>query len=94
MKRQIDKRFLHLGITIFLSISACICFYYALFHGTDLSETKDAAIKVLLPIIDGLALAYILNPMLNFYEKKCVLPLWSKMKLKDGKKKERDCPEL
>lgn len=87
MKRQIDKRFLHLGITIFLSISACICFYYALFHGTDLSETKDAAIKVLLPIIDGLALAYILNPMLNFYEKKCVLPLWSKMKLKDGKKK-------
>jgi len=92
MKRQIDKRFLHLGVTIFLSISACICFYYALFHGTDLSETKlsetkDAVIKVLLPIIDGLGLAYILNPMLNFYEKKCVLPLWDKMKLKGIKKK-------
>ncbi len=87
MKHRIDKRFFHLGLTIFLSISACICFYYVLFHGTDLSETKDAAIKVLLPIIDGIGLAYILNPMMNFYEKKCVIPLWTKMKLKDSKKK-------
>ncbi|MFT3983756.1 MAG: AI-2E family transporter [Lachnospiraceae bacterium] len=87
MKRRIDKRFFHLGLTMFLSISACICFYYVLFHGTDLSETKDAAIKVLLPIIDGIGLAYILNPMMNFYEKKCVIPLWAKMKLKDSKKK-------
>ncbi len=87
MKRQVDKRFFHLGLTIFLSISACICFYYVLFHGTDLSETKDAAIKILLPIIDGIGLAYVLNPMMNFYEKKCVLPLWTKMKLKESQKK-------
>ncbi len=89
MKRQVDKRFFHLGLTIFFSISACICFYYVLFHGTDLSNAKDAAIKILLPIIDGIGLAYVLNPMMNFYEKKWVHPLWIKMKLKDSKKKKK-----
>lgn len=89
MKRQIDKKFFYLGLTIFLSISACICFYYVLFNGTDLTAAKNAAIKILLPIIDGIALAYILNPIMNFYELKWIFPLWDKLKLKEHKKKKK-----
>ncbi len=89
MKRQIDKKYIHLGITLFLTACACICFYYVLFHGTDFSVAKNAAIKIMMPVIDGVALAYILNPIMNFYEKKCITPLINKTNMKNSVKQHK-----
>lgn len=75
MKFHIDKKYIRWGITAFLVIIASISFYYLLFHGANISSGVQAITDIEMPILDGLILAYLLTPVLNGIEKKCVLPL-------------------
>lgn len=88
MKKE-NKKYLSLGLTIFLSLSAVIFFYYIIFYGESLSQVKDAVVRVLLPIIDGLAIAYVLSPLQNVVEKKIWTPLFKKIN-----KKNKDCSKV
>ena len=85
MMKNSNKKYLYLGLTIFLSLSAVILFYYILFYGESFTQVKANAINVLLPIIDGVVIAYILSPMQNFIEKKIIRPLIDKIPNKKGK---------
>lgn len=64
MKKS-NKKYYRFGLTLFISLSAVILFYYVIFYGESLSQVKDAVIRVLLPIIDGIAIAYVLSPLQN-----------------------------
>lgn len=75
MKYRWDKKYLYWGFTAFLVIVASILFYYLIFHSVNLKTNLHAVINISMPIIDGLVLAYLLTPIVNFLEKKMLIPL-------------------
>lgn len=89
MKFRFDKKYLYWGITAFLVIVASILFYYILFHGSKLSHTVQAFIKIAMPIIDGFVLAYLITPILNKIEGKIIKPLYVKAKIPMSPKNKR-----
>lgn len=75
MKFRIDKKYIHWGMTAFSVIAASIFFYYLLFHRESISSGFHTFVLVTMPILDGLLLSYLLTPILNGVEKRCLIPL-------------------
>ncbi|MBC5688270.1 AI-2E family transporter [Mediterraneibacter sp. NSJ-55] len=75
------------GMTIFVVIAACILFYFALLRLTIISDILAKIIHVLKPIIYGMAIAYLLNPIVKFADRH-LLPVIKK-KFPKLKKKEQ-----
>ncbi len=57
----------HMGrsVRVFIVIAACIAFYFALLRVTNLSNIFTEVYQVLKPVIYGLAIAYLLNPIVK-----------------------------
>ncbi|MBO4267183.1 MAG: AI-2E family transporter [Lachnospiraceae bacterium] len=72
--------YLKIGVNGLLIVCGGIFFYYILFHSDKLSALINALLSILTPIISGLAIAYILNPVMRFLEKKVCFPLWNRIK--------------
>lgn len=89
MKIRFNKKYFSWGITAFLVIIAAIFFYYILFHSSNLSRAVHSIIRISMPIIDGLILAYLMTPALNSIEKHVVQPVFNKMKVPTTKKNKR-----
>lgn len=89
MKDKIDKKYLGWGITAFCVILLSIICVYIVFHLGNVSSAFKALLRVCTPIIDGLVLAYLFTPILNFFETKLVAPLIMKTKWKNSKKIDR-----
>ncbi len=51
------------GLTVFLIIAACILFYFALLRLPNLSDAAQKIAGVLRPVIFGIVIAYLLNPI-------------------------------
>lgn len=82
MKFGIDKKYLLWGITLLITACLSILFCYVLFKGADFTIGWHKLFKILMPVIDGLALAYILSAMLNYIEKRIIYPIAAKLKIK------------
>ena len=67
MKFRFDKKYLYWGLVGTFSIIAGILFYYILFHSESLSNAVHSFIKISMPIIDGLILAYLMTPVMNIW---------------------------
>lgn len=81
MKFRWDKKYLYWGITSFCVIASSILFYYILFHGQNLRAGFHTLISVCMPIIYGLILAYLLNPVLKLVENRLIQPIYQKSNL-------------
>ncbi len=57
------------SIRTFLVVAACIAFYFALLRMTNISKVFSQIYQVLKPIIYGMAIAYLLNPIVKSVEK-------------------------
>ena len=86
MKFRWDKKFLYWGLTAFVVLVGCIGVIYFLFNGSILKYNVKKIIKILMPIIDGLIIAYLLAPLVNIIEKKLLFPLYEKTKIEIDKK--------
>lgn len=64
LRRQFNQ-----GMSFFVVIVACIFFYFALLRLNAISEVIGVVFDVLRPIIYGLAIAYLLNPIVKFVER-------------------------
>lgn len=53
------------GITFFLVIAACVIFYFLLLRIEDISVGVSKVIDVLKPILYGMVIAYLLNPIVK-----------------------------
>lgn len=89
MKFRWDKKYLYWGITAFCVIALSIIFYYILFHSQNLKAGLGKLISVCMPIIYGLVLAYLLNPVLNMVENRMMKPIYEKAKLDTIKNKKK-----
>ena len=71
-----------IGMNGLLTVCGGILFYYILFHFDRLSALVSTFFSILTPLIAGLIIAYILNPVMRFLETKVFYPLWNRVKPK------------
>lgn len=81
MKYRWDNRYLHWGVTAFLVIAASMLFYYGIFHMKSLFAGIRSILSIMAPIIYGIAIAYLLSPIVNFLEQKVIYPLLKKKEI-------------
>lgn len=89
MKSRIDKKYILWGVTAFLVVAASILFYYLLFHGSNISTGFKSFAGIAMPILDGLLFAYLLTPILNWLEKKVILPFCIRHSINISEKKHK-----
>ena len=56
------------GLTVFLTVCAILVFFDALFMDSTLLNFFAQLMKILSPVLYGLAMAYLLSPILNWFE--------------------------
>jgi predicted PurR-regulated permease PerM len=62
------RHYFRIGFTAFLTVAACITFFFVLFRWSTISAGIDKIVKSAEPIIIGLALAYLLMPVKQYIE--------------------------
>ena len=77
------------GMTYFLVIVACVLFYFALLRLDAISGAVTKIINVLKPVIYGLAIAYLLNPIVKNVDRFLVPLLEKKLDRKKARKLSR-----
>jgi len=87
-KRIFSKYFLW-GLTGFLTVVACILFYFIINNTAKIAQLFAAINKIMMPVYFALIIAYLLAPILNFIEKKILIPISHKMKIKDSPKSKK-----
>lgn len=75
-----DKKYLYWGITAFFVLSCSILFYYIVFHNEQFSGVVKNVINICFPIIDGLIIAFLMCPMINWFEKRIFARIIPKLK--------------
>ncbi|MBR5116048.1 MAG: AI-2E family transporter [Lachnospiraceae bacterium] len=71
MKWKPDKNQVRWGVTLFVVAAAVLLFYYILFHGYKVTGGIKSMIASMMSITYGIVIAYILSPVMNFFEKRC-----------------------
>lgn len=69
MKYKVDKKYISIAVLAFLVINGSTLFKFFLENEDSFHNIINALITALLPILWGMGLAYLLNPVLNFFEK-------------------------
>lgn len=87
MKSKLNNKYFRLGLTAFLVVAASICFYYLMFHSSNIKAGFHTINNILMPVVFGLVTAYLLTPVLNFAEYRVLIPLCDKMKIKKTQKR-------
>lgn len=64
----ISTLFFKWGLTAFLVVVASVTFVYSIYNMGTLLKGFTKAVKVLTPIINGLVIAYLINPIMCFFE--------------------------
>lgn len=77
-----NNKYFKIGANGLLIVCGGIFFYYILFHSDRLYGLLGTLFTVMTPLISGLVIAYILNPLMRFFENKLFYPLWGKIKPK------------
>lgn len=60
---MVDKKYLKIGFTLFL-------FYLVIYYWAGISKAVGVAIGAAMPLFVGVAIAYVVNILMSFYEKK------------------------
>lgn len=68
-KHEIFKRYFYTGLTAFLVIAACVLFYFLLTNISGILSHLGTFFKVMQPIIIGLVIAFLVNPIADFVQK-------------------------
>lgn len=79
MKFRIDRKYIKFGMISFLVLAAAICFYYLVFHGDRFLIKIKNFMAVLSPVVYGIVIAYLMTPMVNYFERRLYTPLFCKL---------------
>ena len=67
---RFDRKYLNWGLTAFLVICGVLVFYDTIFRNSVLFEYLNKLIGILSPVCYGFAMAYLLTPVVNWFERK------------------------
>ena len=86
-KLNLNNKYICWGLTAFI-VSICILgVYYLMFHGAKLLGNLSRLTNILMPVVFGLVIAYLLTPVLNYFEHRVFIPLFEKMNIKESRKR-------
>ena len=88
-KKLFSNRYFLWGLTGFLTVVACIAVYLLLTNISVVYGFFKSLNKVLMPVFVGMIIAYLLTPLLNFFESKLITPLFDKTKFKKSEKRDK-----
>lgn len=74
------------GFSNFLALAGAILLVFVLFEFDSIMAQVTRICNILMPIIMGIALAYLINPVVEFYERKLDATLGKAIEKKKGKK--------
>lgn len=74
----IKSKYFKWGLTAFLVIICSVFALYIIYNGKSFTSAISGFIKMIMPIVDGLIVAYLLTPLVNYQEKKLYYPLLKK----------------
>ena len=83
MKKIIEDKYFKLGLTVFLIIVSCITFYFIVEKVNYIILGFKWIIKIFTPFIIGFTFAYLLNPLVIFFEDLFKNLFLNKSKLKE-----------
>ena len=89
MKFKWDNKYFQWGVTAFGVIAASMLFYYGIFHMKSLISGITTFLRIVAPIIYGLIIAYVLNPVVDFLENTVIYPILKKKNMQVNEKGER-----
>lgn len=69
------------GLTAFLVIMASVLSIYSILNLKIITGTISTFIKSIMPIVDGLVVAYVLSPLVDMIEDKAICPFLNKRKI-------------
>ena len=72
-----DNKYAALGVTAFLVICFSGLAIYVIFNFSTILGLIKSLLNIMTPVINGLALAYILMPLMNFMERSWTMPLFT-----------------
>lgn len=72
MKNFFEKKYIQIGTILLIVSLLAITFCFLIYHGTEVSGFFSKAFSILAPIIDGLIIAFLLIPIVNFIEHRLV----------------------
>lgn len=77
-----NKDYIKWGVTAFFVILGGLISYYVIFHLDSLSERIRSFLAILMPVLDGIILAYLLTPLVNVIERRIIKPFLKLIKLR------------
>lgn len=87
MKEKFENKYIAWGVTLFSVFSALILLFFAIYRWDYIFGFIQTLFNIMMPFIYGVAIAYIMNPIVKFFENKVFNKLLKKIKNK--KKKDR-----
>lgn len=82
-----DKKYLYWGVTAFCVIAASVLFAISISNFESVMTLFGSILGIFTPFIYGFAFAYLLSPIMNFFEKRCFRVLFTKISEKRSKNK-------
>ena len=79
MKKTFENKYIAWGITLFSVFSALILLFFAIYRWDYIFSFIKTIITILMPFIYGLAIAYLMNPIVKFFENKVFNKLVNKI---------------
>lgn len=68
-KKEIKRAYFYRGLTAFLVVAACVLFFFFIYRVESIWKYVGKIISVLRPVIFGLVIAYLVNPIVNFLKR-------------------------
>ena len=87
MKEKLENKYVAWGLTIFSVFAALILLFFAIYRWDYILGFIGTLITILMPFIYGLAIAYLMNPVVKFFENKVFTKLIKKLSKKKKDKK-------
>lgn len=87
MKWKFEKKYIKIGLVVLCVVILSLLFNYTLEHRAEYNEFRTMIKNTLFPIVVGFVLAYLENPVLNFFEHYIFTPIGKKIFKDDNDKK-------
>lgn len=82
-----NNKYIAWGVTAFLVSCSILLLFFIIYRINYIVSFLGTVLNIIMPFIYGLVIAYLLNPIINFFEKKVYKKLANKMIKGDGKRK-------
>ncbi|MCR5031689.1 MAG: AI-2E family transporter [Lachnospiraceae bacterium] len=82
-----DNKYFQIGFTAFLVIAASIGLYFFILRHSSVSDSWKSGVKTCMPIIDGIIIAYLITPIVNWIEKHILKPIYMGLGYEPGSKR-------